>query len=230
MSNLIMTIKWYSRGLFPLPIYLPILFFVALGQFYILAYLKSATEFSLITQMLFLPVMILITGSNFFRSKHLTIFELSLLGSWKRISVSKLIVYGIGLIPFIGLEIFILCIEKDIDLILPILIALLVYLSISLLSSLSSTQITAFMISLVLILLIPISAVSLIENYVNLGITSGLPMGLILYFIVPLASFEYFKTGIVNVTPILGFATASVIAIVIIIAYVFLFERQELKP
>ncbi len=230
MSNLIMTIKWYSKGLFPLPIYLPILFFVGLGQFYILAYLKSAVEFSLITQMLFLPVMILITGSNFFRNKHVTIFELSLLGGWKRIAVSKFIAYGIGLIPFIGLEIFILVIEKQIDLIIPILISLLVYLSISLLSSLSTSQITAFMISLVLILLIPISAVEVIENYFNLGITSGLPMGLILYFIVPLASFEYFKSGIVNVPPSLGFSTASVIAIVIIIAYFLLFERQELKP
>jgi hypothetical protein len=230
MANLTLAIKWYLKGLFPLIIYIPILSFVALGQLYIIEYLKSPIEFSILTQMLLIPLIILITGSHFFRSMLLTLFELSLLGSWVRIAVSKIIVFAIGLLPFIGLEIFVLWIGKNIGLIIPILISLLIYTSLSLLSSLSSSQVNAFMISLVLILLIPISAVEVIENYVSLGLTSGLPMGLILYLIAPLASYEYYKAGIVSVHPFFGLVTTCLLAIVMIIAYVFLFQRQELKP
>ncbi len=230
MANLRLTIKWYLKGLFPLPIYVPILTLIILTQTYVIEYLKSTVEFSLLTQMVLIPFVILITGSHFFRNKLLTLFELSFLGSWERVAVSKLIVFAIGLIPFIAIEICILWVSKNTNFILPILISLLIYLSISIISTLSSSQINSFMIALVFILLIPISAVEVIENYVNLGITSGLPMGLILYFIAPLVSFQYYKESVVSVHPVIGFSIAAFIAILIIVVYIYLFQRQEYKP
>ncbi len=230
MANLRLTIKWYLKGLFPLSIYVPILTLIILTQTYVIEYLKSAAEFSLLTQMVLIPFVILITGSHFFRNKLLTLFELSFLGSWERVAVSKLIVFAIGLIPFIAIEICILWVSKNTNFILPILISLLIYLSISIISTLSSSQINSFMIALVFILLIPISAVEVIENYVNLGITSGLPMGLILYFIAPLVSFQYYKESVVSVHPLIGLSMAAFIAILIIVVYIYLFRRQEFKP
>ncbi|MCW6170822.1 MAG: hypothetical protein LVQ96_06585 [Thermoplasmatales archaeon] len=230
MANLTMTVKWYLKGVFPLPIYVPILSMIILTQLYTIEYLKSLVEFSLLTQMLLIPFIILIVGSHFTRNKLMTVFELSFLGSWKRIAISKLIVFALGLLPFIVTEVSILLITKNTFLVIPILISLLVYASISILSSLSPSQLNAFMISIVFILLIPIAAVELIENYVSLGITSGLPMGMILYFLTPLTSFEYYKKGIINVDPSLGLATASFLAIIMVISYIYLFQHQEFKP
>ncbi|MCL5989848.1 MAG: hypothetical protein M1166_05920 [Candidatus Thermoplasmatota archaeon] len=230
MANLTMTVRWYLKGVFPLPIYVPILSLIIITQLYTIEYLKSLVEFSLLTQMLLIPFIILIVGSHFTRNKLMTIFELSLLGSWKRIAISKLIVFAIGLLPFIVIEVSILLITKNAFIVAPILISLLVYASISILSSLSTSQLNAFMISIVFILLIPISAVELIENYASLGVTSGSPMGMILYFLTPLVSFEYHRKGVISVNPLLGLVVTFFLAIIMIVVYVYLFQREEFKP
>ncbi|MCL5803282.1 MAG: hypothetical protein M1529_05630, partial [Candidatus Thermoplasmatota archaeon] len=173
---------------------------------------------------------ILVVGTHFVRGKSLTIFELSLLGSWRRLAVSKIIAFSIGLLPFIVVEILLLWLSKNVLFIAPILTSFLVYSALSILSSLSSSQLTAFTIGLIFILLIPISAVVLLENLGSLGATSGTPLGIILYLIVPLASFEYYRNGVVSVYPLMGFSIAFIISVIMIFTYILLFQRQEFKP
>jgi hypothetical protein len=131
MVNLTLAIKWYLKNLFPPPVYMPVLSLITIMQLYIIEHLKSTIEFSILTQMLLIPLIILIAGSHFFRGKLLTIFELSLIGSWGRIAISKIIVFTIGFLPFIVLEIFVLWIGKSNDLIIHVPVSLLIYASLS---------------------------------------------------------------------------------------------------
>ncbi len=80
------------------------------------------------------------------------------------------------------------------------------------------------------VVLIPIAAVILIENYASLDVSSGTPMGFILYFLAPLASFEYSKDDIISVYPPTGLMMAFFLAVIMIIVYSYLFQHQEFKP
>ncbi|WP_075057640.1 hypothetical protein [Thermogymnomonas acidicola] len=104
--------------------------------------------------------------------------------------------------------------------------------SFSILALLSGSQLTAFVVSMFLVLFVPIAAVVLIENYASLGISSGgVPMGMVLYSLAPLASLQYHRVGAVSVgPPLAGLLTAFALAVVMLAAYFFAFQRQEFKP
>lgn len=230
MGTLTKSIKWYLKDLFPLAIYIPVLLVILLLQIYIFKDLKSVNEFSLLTQMIIIPFMVLIISTHFFRNKLITVFELSLLGSWRNIALSRIIVFLIGISPFILTEFFVLIFFNNVYLLIPIVLSLLIYLSFSLFSSISPSQITSLTINIVLIILIPISAIEVIENIISLGIKSSNVSGFISYLITPLAAYQYYKSGYINITPLDGFMADIILFIFVITIYLFLFLKQEFKP
>jgi len=230
METLTKSIKWYLKDLFPLAIYIPVLLVILLLQIYIFKDLKSVNEFSLLTQMIIIPFMVLIISTHFFRNKLINVFELSLLGSWRNIALSRIIVFLIGISPFILAEFFVLIFFNHVYLLIPIVLSLLIYLSFSLFSSISPSQITSLTINIVLIILIPISAIEVIENIISLGIKSSAISGFISYLITPLAAYQYYKSGYINITPLDGFIADIILFIFVITIYLFLFLKQEFKP
>jgi len=222
-------IRWYLNGLFPIPIYIPMLLFIAFSQYYLLTFLKSVSAFSSITQIFLIPIVVLTVASHFFRNKPITVFEITLIGSWRNLAIAKIITFTVGLVPLVVIESLILLLTKNFDLILPVLATIVVYGSLSLLASLSQSQMTAFMIDLVFVLLLPIGAESLLGSYAQFNYTTGVAGGIILYFLAPIASYEFWPQ-VVNVSPSIGLSVAFVIALVLIALYPSLFKRLEFKP
>ncbi|WP_075057641.1 hypothetical protein [Thermogymnomonas acidicola] len=101
MVSLGASVRWYLKGLFPPPpVYVPVVSLAVLAQAYALAYLKDAGgEFSVPSQMLLIPFVVLIVGSQLSRNMLTTVFEISLLRSWRRTALSKLVALCTGLIP-----------------------------------------------------------------------------------------------------------------------------------
>ncbi len=90
--------------------------------------------------MLLISFVVLIIGSHFSRNKLATIFEISFLGSWKRIAISKLVAIALGLLPFMIIEAVILLITKNVSFVAPVVMSVLEYAYISILASLSGSQ------------------------------------------------------------------------------------------
>ncbi|GGM78464.1 hypothetical protein GCM10007108_15800 [Thermogymnomonas acidicola] len=230
MVSLGASVRWYLKGLFPPPVYVPVVSLAVLAQAYALAYLKDAGEFSVPSQMLLIPFVVLIVGSQLSRNMLTTVFEISLLRSWRRTALSKLVALCTGLIPFTVAEAILLIATKNTPLFVPVGASIMVCASFSILALLSGSQLTAFVVSMFLVLFVPIAAVVLIENYASLGISSGVPMGMVLYSLAPLASLQYHRVGAVSVGPLAGLLTAFALAVVMLAAYFFAFQRQEFKP
>ena len=225
-------IRWYLKGLFPLSIYIPLLIFIAFSQYYLLTTSiipNRVFVFSSITQTLLIPIVILTVASHFFRNKQITVFELTLIGSWRNLAIAKIITFTVGIAPFIALEVVILWLSNYLSLLFPVLVTIAVYESLSLLASLSQSQMTAFMIDLVFVLLFPIGAESLLGSYAKFHYTAGVTGSIILYFIAPLISYGYWPQ-VVNVNPLVGLSLALIIALVLIALYPYLFKRLEFKP
>jgi len=226
----IKAIRWYLKGLFPIHIYLPLLSFIGFSQYYLISVLKNPIAFSTITQIFLIPIVMLSIASHFFRSKHITVFELTLIGSWRDLAVGKLVAFTIGLVPLMVLEFIVLWFSNSLDYLSSLLLTIVVYEAISLLASLAQAQMTAFMLDLVFILLLPIGAQILLGSYAQFHYTTGAIMGVIFYFLAPLVSYEYYKFQVVDVDPYLGLSIAFIIALLLIISYPYLFERSEFKP
>ncbi|MHB1663179.1 MAG: hypothetical protein ACYCSG_05055, partial [Thermoplasmataceae archaeon] len=65
-------------------------------------YLKNGNElFISTTQLLLIPMIGLMNGLHMIRDDSVTIFELSLLRSWRNIAISKIIVTLVSFIPFL---------------------------------------------------------------------------------------------------------------------------------
>ncbi|MHB1493244.1 MAG: hypothetical protein ACYCR7_06925 [Thermoplasmataceae archaeon] len=224
-------IKWYTKGLFPEPHSILLYAFVFIIQIYTLLYLKNGNElFISTTQLLLIPMIGLMNGLHMIRDDSVTIFELSLLRSWRNIAISKIIVTLVSFIPFLILEFVIVKYYGISYEFSGIAETVLIVASIILFSSLMHSFSVSFTSLFIFLFLLPASSTSLLANLQTLKTTAPYVISVFGYLFSPLTAYEYYTEGVITLSPTIGFYYALTFTFIMILFYYEKFMLTQYKP
>lgn len=230
MVKLRHALRWYLYGLFPQPYTsIAVVLFLIL-QFITLKVLTDSQNFFTLLQILLIPLVVLSNGLHFFRNQNVTVFEINLLRKWTLIPLSKIIMMLFSFAPYmIGESIFLYLMGFEAYIPL-VAINFVVYSGLLLAFSLLPSSTSSIAMSFVFTFLLPIASSALIENYVNLGISSGPIMGAFIYVFSPIFGYHFYTLGKVSVNLLDGLIVDLVLSVLLMILYIFGFMRSQVKP
>jgi hypothetical protein len=225
-------LRWYVKEQFPQPQF-EILLLILIGVQYLAVTSKFISPVSgiyIITQFLVIPSMVIFNGLTFIVDPHITIFESSLIGSWKAMALGRTSSLLISFIPFILLEGIFSYFFLSIIAFIIISLALIMEGSILLLASLLPNSMASLVVILSAAFLLPISSFVLLQSYSFLSIGIGPGLSSALYILSPILTFELYSTHIVELDPGYGSIIILLFSALAIILYIFLFTKSEYKP
>ncbi|BAB66819.1 hypothetical protein STK_17310 [Sulfurisphaera tokodaii str. 7] len=251
------SIRWYFKGLFPLK------FMVLIITTSLL--LESAVYFTssdpkigiqnlvMLSLMLINPLVLISAFLHVYRSKETTLFELSLLASWRGIAIARIVSALLFVLMFwsiqsfylllliflaeykvITLNSFIILLSANtlLWLILTTLNFFVNYISIGLLISLMSTKTSSLLLGALVFFFMPFSVIILLSSYQENGIELSGPMTYFIYFLNPEWSYmfnlQYPK--LINLHLIQGLTISVVVSILLIAIYYLAFIKLQFKP
>ena len=235
-------IRWYLKGLFPLK-FTSVMFGVFLFLEWLTLYYNSVEEglqeFVYLSFMLVNPFILLSAFLHVFRSKETTLFELSLLSSWRSIAVARIFSSLVYVLSFWALQsvlLFAVLHEMAVWLILTSLNSLINYVGLGLVVSLTSNRTSSIVLGSLVFFLFPFSSVVLLQNYlqyyIKYHISLSGPLAYLVYFLNPEATYvsRLLYPKLVDLQLSQGFAVSIVVSIVLIALYYFAFVRLQFKP
>lgn len=224
------TFRWYFKGLFPHPSAEILFFIVGLIQSFSLVMYKSHEAFIMTTQLLIIPLIGISNGMHIAREKSVTIFELSLLKSWRNIPLSKEMITFIGFIPLILIDLFITYYFGIIWYFPYIVLSVLVYSSLILIPSLMHSSSLSSTLLFFFLFILPTSSVVFIQNDVLMGYKIPVYMSIIIYILSPLFAYKYFNLHIISISPFIGIISICLFYIIVSLLYYIGFIRSQFKP
>jgi hypothetical protein len=224
-------VKWYIKGLFPIRFLISFYIIILTLQFLIWYYYKeSSIDLIININSLFLIPIFVINGAlHIIRNKETTVLEISLLRSWKSVSIGRIFSAYIFSLTFGILE-FLLTylLYNDLIISLLIIITLLTYSSLSLLSSLLHSS-TSILIISTISFLFPIGFLTLISSYNRLNLKLPIIIQIFSWIFAPNYSYTYYEKGTITIDPSLGILCNITFLLISTILYYELFRKLEFK-
>ncbi|MEM0373797.1 MAG: hypothetical protein QXO96_04500 [Sulfolobales archaeon] len=224
-------VKWYIKGLFPIRFLIPFYIVILTFQFLIWYYYKeSSIDLIININSLFLiPILVIHGALHITRNKETTVLEISLLRSWKFVSIGRIFSIYIFSLTF-GIVEFLLTYLLYSNLIISILIiiTLLIYSSLSLLASLLHSS-TSILIVSTISFLFPIGFLTLISSYSRLNLKLPIIIQIFSWIFAPNYSYSYYEEGVITLDPSLGIICDIIFSIISTISYYELFRKLDFK-
>lgn len=228
MSNLNRVIQFYSKGLFITPYFPAILTFSIVAQLYDILILNSVQQLVSALNLFLIPLFVLGVGFNIIRNKSTTIFEVSMVRSWKSIGQTRIIITILGNLPFLAIEGLMLYITGFTNLILPVIITTFLLSAYTLLASLISPNSSAIILAVILVYILPLANYLLLLNYAGNKYPPGVAISIFINSFLPLYSFQY--SGILSFPNFYLQNIQDTILILLVLAvYYYSFMNQEIK-
>ncbi|BFI76764.1 hypothetical protein [Sulfurisphaera ohwakuensis] len=251
------SIRWYFKGLFPLKFMALIIATSLLLESAV--YITSSDpkigiqNLVMLSLMLINPLVLISAFLHVYRSKETTLFELSLLASWREIAIARIVSALLFVLMFwsiqsfylllliflakykvIILNSFIILLSANtlLWLILTALNFFVNYISIGLLISLMSNKTSSLLLGALVFFFMPFSVIILLSSYQENGIELSGPMTYFIYFLNPEWSYmfnlQYPK--LIDLHLIQGFTISVAVSIILITIYYLAFIKLQFKP
>jgi len=238
------SIKWYLKGLFPVKF--TITMFSGLIAVELLFYTVSPADSRAqilveLSILLINPFVLLSAFLHVFRSKEMTLFESSLLSSWKGIALARIVSAFLYILAFwIVQSVFlILTTSKSTGtnisllwLIPTTLSFFLAYIGLGLLVSLISNRASSMLLSAMVFFFLPLSAQTLLNNYIQRELQASGFITYLSYYLNPewtyLMHLQYPDLVIVHLKE--SFIYSLIVTLVITVTYYLAFNRLQFKP
>ena len=237
-------IRWYLKGLFPIKS-TSVMFGIFLILYWLAIYYSAtpdqgAQAFVFLSFMLVNPFILLSAFLHVFRSKETTLFELSMLSSWRGIALARVLSSLIYVLTFWALQAVLLLVtlltgvpkETVFWLVLTTLNSMTNYVSLGLVTSLTSNRTSSVVMGSLVFFLMPFSSFVVLQNYLQYNIKLSGPMAYLVYFFNPEATYIYHSQypGFIDLQLVHGFAASLAISLTLMALYYFVFTRLQFKP
>ncbi|NPA99739.1 MAG: hypothetical protein GXO43_10215 [Crenarchaeota archaeon] len=219
-------VRWYMIGLFhPLTIMLAVVVVVALYEG-IISNGRTQMNIIMTLELLLYPLYFLQAALHIVRDAKTSLFELSLIKSWKILYVSRIIVFTVALLPVYLPILIILIINNLNNIVIPFTLKTLSYISILSIGILLYSKRGALTFLLVATFILPMSVLAIV-NSLPPDYKLGFIESIVFYFISPIILHE------MNYLMAIDEATVQVasffVAIIIIILSGLIFVREEVE-
>jgi|GEM_PF-1013907 hypothetical protein len=226
MGKLTKAYKWYLKGLFTHP---SIELILTLSIFLEFLMSKNLPLMSFMIQSIIIPVYLLYTNLHIFRQRDFTVFEISMLRTWRAIPVAKALVLLTSSLPLIVIETVFLLFVNDSIHILNLIINIINYLVFSLIISLLNAREAGVIVLSIFLLLMPSGFSILVQTYISLNIRPDLTIQFLSYYFDTIVSEDYYKQGILQNSLSYFLMPILVIDLVLFLVYFLSFSRADLR-
>ena len=225
-------LRWYFKESFPHP-QTEVLLIILLGIQYLSVndqFVNPVTGIYLVSQFLVVPSIVLFNGLVYLKEEEITIFEITLIGSWKSVAVGRFFSLLSSFIPFLVMELVFFHYFSSSTVFLLIAMTVVMNSAVVMLASLVPNKSAALMVVLATAFLLPLSSFVVLQSYSSLSITISPAMGAILYLLSPLLTDMLYNSHVVSLGPGWGLAVLCVFSIIAGSLYILSFGRSQFKP
>jgi len=248
LKNSKSAIKWYFKGLFPIKLLLMLIVLILIFELVLYVYYKELPDvrdkinvlwsLTILISVLFNPPILASGVAHIARTRDMTIFEVSLIGSWTSTAIAKVIAIMIYILPYILLQyviLYLFIVEQNVigfELGVLVILSLLLYCGLAILLTLSGSRVVAVLGSIMLSFLLPLSALITISTLSIYKITHINTMFSILLFTLnPLTAYvASYIYGLDLVNWELGAIVILAVFFIMLCFYVYAFSKKiEIK-
>jgi len=184
----------------------------------------------------FNPIYITSGLAHIARSYDMTVFEISMLGGWRKIAIAKIFSMLVYTAPYMLFQVMVsslfsqLC-SLDYKLTLYTVLSIYFYTGLALILSLIKSKITALLSSTLILFIAPLSVIILITNYLMFRARLDDLTSLISYILNPLSTYWYSiaNPGLMSINWTNGLFVYVAVTLGLYISFIFFFERAEIK-
>jgi hypothetical protein len=224
-------IRWYLKGLFP-PTF-TISFYVIVVVLEYLLYYGSGRISSVMGILVFFinPIFVISGFLHVSRSREITLFELSMLASWRDVALAKVLSAFIYIIPFAVIQsTFILAEHGSSQYALTEVMFLLSYTSLGLLVSLIGSKSSGLAVAVTAFFIMPISVQILIINYIHYKMKVDQFISSVGYILNPITTYCYHVQGIVTLGLMKGLIINIIADAIFLLLFYIAFRSIQIKP
>ncbi len=229
MPNLSDMLKWQLRGTFKMPVFALLFLIIVLALTFSIYEFNKIVVFVTTTQMLIIPLYLFMVGSNLFSNTQLTIFELTMFRNWRMSSIAKVLSLFMGTLPILLVVYILLLLSGYLYLFFGFAIAIIIYGSVLLLISLSNRPSASYVLSMVILFLFPVAAISLIQTNLQMGSRIAGINAYVAYLFSPLYISYMAKKNMVILNDMIAGLLAIFLSIMFVFLYLLLFVKRELR-
>ncbi|MEZ0289820.1 MAG: hypothetical protein ABWJ42_01865 [Sulfolobales archaeon] len=241
-------LKLYFKGLLIPRVTAPMLLGVILaeiGLYHLYTALDSASRVMYLSSLIpvlvtsfFNPLFITAAVTHIARTQDLTVFEFSLVGSRRSVSIARIIacftyvsIYLASQIAVVYLYASQVSLESDLMLYISLAQTLYFYAAISVFTSVSMSRSISISVSSIASFALPLSTMILLQNSINSGRALDLATSLILYILNSFAVYtnKILYGSLIELNVYLAVIVHLLLLILILTTYIVLFERIDIK-
>jgi len=189
-----------------------------------------------INMLFFNPIHITSGLAHIARSYDMTVFEISMLGGWRKIAIAKIFSMLVYMAPYMLFQVMVsslfsrLC-SLDYKLTLYTVLSIYFYTGLALMLSLIKSKTTTLLSSTLILFIAPLSVIILITNYLMFGARLDNLTSLISYILNPLSTYWYSieDPGLISINWTNGLFVYIAVTLGLYTSFIFFFERAEIK-
>ncbi|OWP56374.1 MAG: hypothetical protein B2I17_06110 [Thermoplasmatales archaeon B_DKE] len=225
-------LRWYFKDTFPHPQTEIVLFVLVAIQYLSLKdpVFDPSTSIYLVSEFLVIPFMVMFNGLVYLKEDEITIFEITLIGSWRAVAAGRIFSLLLSFIPFLAIEAIFFYFFSSITVFLILAMTVVMESAVVMLASVIPSKPGALIVILSTTIMLPLASFVVLQSYTSLSIAISPAMGAILYLLSPLLTYMLFNNGIVPIGPYWGIAVIGTFSIMAGFLYTLIFGKLQFKP